>query len=127
MNAFYRVEKNGKGPYHGSFLMRYLSEKGAIASGELSPEYMEARPVPSDDFALAPIWGSMPDEKREKYIFGFAEFDDISKWFNLKEEIEFLKQDGFKIVKYMTDKVIKGSKQAIALNDSLELIETLEF
>ena len=123
--TFYRVEKEGKGPYSSDYsLMEYLTEKGILTGGTLSPEYEAARPVPSCDAILSDIWD---DLRNAGYVFGFAKFDDIFAWFNLPEEIAFFKEYGYKISTYEVKTLIKGSKQALAYPSNMVLVDTRNF
>jgi hypothetical protein len=45
----------------------------------------------------------------------------------MAEEIAFFKEAGYKIGIYKAVRVIKGNKQAVALANSLELVDTMEF
>lgn len=118
MAKFYRVEKDGKGPYcNDNSVIVYLTEKGVL-NGELSNDYMRSRPLPPED-GLNDFTGD--------YVFGFAKFDDIFNWFNLKEEHEFFRKNGFSIVIYETCDIMKGRKQAIANKNSLEFAESIAF
>lgn len=128
MAEFYRVEKNGKGPYAGrDSVVYYLFEKKVI-SGKYFPDgYQNARPTPSEDKELSKFWDYTGKDIKNSYCFGFSSFDDIFRWFNLPEEIEFFEKYGFSIVKYETCDIIKGDKQAIARSDSLVPIESITF
>lgn len=128
MAEFYRVEKNGIGPYAGeNSVVSFLFEKKVI-SGEHFPEgYQDARPTPSEDVGLSEFWTKNEKRIRQNYLFGFSSFDAIFSWFNLPEEIEFFKKYGFSVVKYETYDIIKGDKQAVARKDSLVPIESISF
>jgi hypothetical protein len=124
---FYRVEKDGKGPYHGCDLMGYLGDKGILPQGRIPKAYSKARPTPNDDKNLAPAWNALPDFMREIYVFGFQALDMVFSWFNLPEEVEFFRLNGYKLAVYETTEIIQGSKQAIAKKDALRLVEYREF
>jgi hypothetical protein len=125
--TFYRVEKDGKGPYAGDCpIINYLQSKGHLRDGNMPASYENARPVPSSDSILAPAWDRL-GQKQETMVFGFAKFDDIFAWFSLKDEIEFFRIYGYKIVTYDVKTMIKGSKQAVAPRAELVLIDSREF
>jgi hypothetical protein len=128
MAEFYRVEKNGKGPYAGENSVIYFLFEKKVISGKHFPEgYQDARPTPSMDNGLSKFWTETESEIRQNYVFGFSSFDAIFSWFSLPEEIEFFEKYGFSVVKYEACDIIKGEKQAIARSDSLMPIESISF
>jgi len=103
---FYRVEKDGVGPYRGP--------EGCICDGRASRQH----PGYYDDLISDQWWDEQTEARVDgySYLFAFSSLQKLHQWF--RGEIHILISHGYSIVEYEEDEyqdwpVFRGGRQVI--------------
>lgn len=108
MPTIYRLEtKDGRGPYFQGKLSRRLSEHCCDDSFR--------QPLPEADQKLAQRWKSIEFMQKSNYLFGFANFDQLTTWLGRRGVAIDLDLDEFSVMVYEVpeEKCILGNTQAV--------------
>lgn len=83
-------------------------------AGKLPPALWKTnRPGPIEDPFLREYWLKLPFEERVQSIFGCATPQECMKWFNRKDEVTWLAQNGFGLAEYRSKKIKHGLRQSV--------------